>query len=211
MTQKERLMPDPLEQKLGRKQPYWVVVNGGKTDFTVKHWHPSRMQWVVSQLRNKVHFVQTGLSEHMHHGLKGSNITSLMDCMGRDFIRLIYHAEGVICGITYAMHLAAAVPCRPIENRIKPCVVIAGGREAHHWEAYNGHRFLDTIGSLPCCANGGCWKARVVKLGDGEPNDEHLCVLPTKTENDIMLPRCMDMIKPQDVLRAVESYLECLE
>ena len=59
------------------------------------------------------------------------------------------------------------------------------------------------MGSLLCCDNGGCWKARTVPLGDGDEKDreEHLCV-------DVVghLPHCMDMITAEDVVRRIELY-----
>jgi hypothetical protein len=121
----------------------------------------------------------------------------------RDLIRLVYHAQGVLCPVTLLMHLAAAVETKPGRPRARPCVVVAGGREPASWEAYPDHRFLHTIGKLPCCAKGGCWRARSVPLGDGDSKDEpkHLCV---DTINN--LPRCMDMISPKHVVEAMESY-----
>jgi ADP-heptose:LPS heptosyltransferase len=206
LSDKERFTPGPVEMRLGKKQPYWVVVNGGKQDFTVKHWHPGRMQQVVERFFDRILFVQTGLSEHNHPKLTGKNVVDLTDCNGRDYLRLIYHAEGVITPISYAMHLAAAVPLRPSDNRRRPCVVIAGGREAAHWETYPGHRFIDRIGALPCCGVDGCWKARVVKLNDGDSNDQHLCENPVESEGR-MIPKCMDLISVDDVCSAINSYL----
>jgi len=83
--------------------------------------------------------------------------------------------------------------------------VVAGGREPPHWESYPHHQFLHTVGALPCCATGGCWKARIVPLGDGDEKDgpKHLCV-------DVVngLPRCMDIITPEDVVRRIEWHFE---
>lgn len=101
------------------------------------------------------------------------------------------------------MHLAAAVETKKGMPKNRPCVVIAGGREPSQWEAYPHHQFLHTNGALRCCDNGGCWKARTVPLGDGDEKDkpENLCV-------DVVgnLPRCMDMITADDVIRRVEMY-----
>ena len=51
----------------------------------------------------------------------------------------------------------------------------------------------------------GCWKSRVVPLGDGDEKDarEHCCV-------DVVgaLPRCMDLITVADVIRSIEIYFE---
>jgi hypothetical protein len=82
-------------------------------------------------------------------------------------------------------------------------VVVAGGREPPNWEAYPPHQFIHTIGRLPCCAKGGCWRSRSVPLGDGDEKDEpkHLCV-------DVVnnLPRCMHLITPDEVIRAIDWY-----
>ena len=89
----------------------------------------------------------------------------------------MYHATGVVCPVTFAMHLAVAVEMktRPPINR--PAVILAGGREPAQWEAYPHHRFLSLNGALPCCDNGGCWKSRCSKVGDkDEKDDKNLCL-----------------------------------
>lgn len=207
MTPIEMSKPSPVEEKTSSNTPYWVVINGGKPDFTVKWWHPDRMQEVINYFCGKLNFVQTGLSEHNHKKLIGPNVIDLTDCRGRDYIRLVYHAQGVITPISFGMHLAAAVPIKPGLTRWKPCVVIAGGRESPGWEAYPGHQFLHTMGSLTCCAHGGCWKARVSKLNDGAESDDHLCAKPVNNGGTI-IPKCMDLIKTSDVISAINKYTE---
>src|SRR5262249_18014777 len=121
----------------------------------------------------------------------------------RQLIRLVYHADGALCPITCLMHLAAAVQTKPRSNGVRPCVVIAGGREPVHWEAYPGHQFIHTIGALPCCARSGWWRDRLVALGDGDPRDQssRLCV-------DVQegLPRCLHLITAEDVIGRIETY-----
>jgi hypothetical protein len=101
------------------------------------------------------------------------------------------------------MHLAAAIETREGMPKNRPCVVIAGGREPPHWEAYPHHQFIHTVGALRCCDNGGCWKSRTIPLGDGDPKDHpnSLCV-------DVVgsLPRCMDMVTADEAIRRIESY-----
>ena len=111
------------------------------------------------------------------------------------------------------MHLAAAVPVRPDRPQNRACVVIAGGREPSHWEAYPHHQFLHTLGALPCCDNGGCWKSRTVPLGDGSSNDRNLCthVVHKPSDGAGPLPRCMDMLSPGDAIAAIERYLAASE
>src|SRR5258708_7873719 len=103
------------------------------------------------------------------------------------------------------MHLAAAVEGRRGEPANRPCVVVAGGREPAHWEAYPDHQFIHTNGALPCCSNGGCWKDRIVPLRDGDKRDRrsHLCV-------DVIngIPHCMDLITPADVTRRIETFFD---
>jgi len=64
------------------------------------------------------------------------------------------------------MHLASAVESKISKKHNRACVVIAGGREPVHWEAYPTHQFIHTIGALSCCQNGGCWRSRTIPLGD---------------------------------------------
>jgi hypothetical protein len=106
------------------------------------------------------------------------------------------------------MHLAAAVETKPNRPKLRPAVIIAGGREPTHWEAYPSHTFLHTIGALKCCESGGCWKSRVIPLGDNDHKDKSLCIAPIKTEGDIVIPKCMEMIKPTDVIAAIERYIQ---
>jgi len=89
--------------------------------------------------------------------------------------------------------------------KARPCVVVAGGRESPHWEAYPAHQFIHTVGALPCCAAAGCWRSRIVPIGDGDEKDrpEHLCL---DVQNG--LPRCMHMITPEHVCERIRYYFE---
>src|SRR5581483_1032213 len=114
---------------------------------------------------------------------------------------------GVLCPVTFAMHLAAAVPTRAGRPPQRPCVVVAGGREPPHWEAYPHHQFLHTVGALSCCADGGCWKSRCQTVGDGDEKDRrNLCEQPVQVSPDLRIPRCMTLITPEDVIRRIEVY-----
>jgi ADP-heptose:LPS heptosyltransferase len=187
---------------------FWIIVSGGKKDFTAKWWDPARCQEVVDHFRDRILFVQCGAGgdHHRHPPLDGViNLVGKTDL--RQIVRLVYHAEGVICPVTMFMHLAAAVETRPGRPRNRPCVVIAGGREPSQWEAYPHHQYLHRNGCLPCCDDGGCWKSRVLPLGDGQEHDGSLCVYPVKTSAGAVIPRCLDMVRAQDVIAAVQQYL----
>jgi ADP-heptose:LPS heptosyltransferase len=193
---------ETIETTFGTGRPFWLFVSGGKHDYTIKWWDPARMQRVVDHFRDRFDFVQVGEGNHHHPPLRG-----VVDLRGmtnlRQLVRLVYHAQGVVSPISLLMHLAAAVETKPGAPRSRPCVVIAGGREPPHWTAYPHHQFIHTVGTLPCCDNGGCWKSRTVALGDGDVNDrpDALCVDVVGT-----LPRCMDMITADDVIRRIELY-----
>ncbi len=192
--------------ELGVPERFWIVVAGGKYDFTAKWWDPACYQAVVDHFKDRITFVQCGEQGHWQPRLSG-----VVDLVGRtsvrDFVRLMHHADGVLCGVTLAMHLAAAVPARAGRPRPRACVVVAGGREPAHWEAYPQHRFLSTVGALTCCAEGGCWKSRCQLVGDGDDKDRRdVCEQPVQVTPELRIPRCMHLITPADVIRAVELY-----
>lgn len=185
-------------------QRFWIIVAGGKYDFTIKWWSHPRFQEVVDELADEIHFVQVGRTRHEYHPpLRG--VTDLRDKTSlRELVRLVHHADGVLCPVTSLMHLAAAVPVPQGGAPSRPCVVVAGGREAPHWEAYPNHQFIHNVGALPCCATGGCWRSRTVPLGDGHALDaaHALCVDVTAGG----LARCMELISAEDVARRVRIY-----
>jgi len=204
LSEAERAAPSRIAVLSGCNLPYWIIVAGGKYDFTIKWWHFRRYQQVVDALRDRVLFVQVGDSRHYHPRLSGV-IDLRGQCSIRELIHLTYHSEGVVCPVTFQMHLAAAVECRGQPERSRPCVVVAGGREPPQWEAYPAHQFIHTVGALPCCALGGCWRARTLPLGDGDQKDE-----PALVCTDVVagLPHCMDLITPEEVLRRIELYFQ---
>ena len=197
------------EDPIGWNEEFWIVMAGGKYDFTAKWWDPSRYQRVGDHFAGRIQFVQCGELGHFHPRLRG-----VIDLVGktdiRQFVRLMYHASGVICPVTFAMHLAAAVEVKPGRPRNRACVVIAGGREPSQWEKYGHHRFLETNGALRCCDNGGCWKSRCQPVGDGDEKDQpaNLCLLPVAVYRDMVIPRCMDLISADAAIRAIELYYE---
>ena len=199
---------------------YWVIVAGGKLDLTTKHWHNHRCQEVVDKLAAKgIHCVQTGAvnKNHVHPPLR--NVTNLVGKTenARDLWNIILHADGVICGVTAGMHIAAAFD--------KPCVVYGGGREDPWFEAYVDdyrafgnaaksvavpHKFLHTIGQLNCCQDSGCWKRRTVALdaADRTKKVSTLCRQPVRPENSHPVPECMDLITSDHVVNAVMEYYD---
>lgn len=56
--------------------------------------------------------------------------------------------------------------------------------EPPHWEAYPHHQFLHTVGALPCCGDGGCWKSRCQLVHDGDAKDLNFLVLSNTQVSD---------------------------
>ena len=195
-------------EEMGIKGDFWIMIAGGKQDFSAKWPDPDTMQRVVDHFKNKIQFIQTGEEKHWHPPLK--NVINLIGKTDlRQFIRLIYHSVGVVCPVTFAMHAAAAVPVKDGRPRNRACVVIAGGREPVQWEAYPHHRFLSTNGALDCCDNGGCWKSRCQKIFDGDEKDKKdLCIYPVQVKHNLRIAKCIYMIKARHIIDAIEMYYE---
>jgi ADP-heptose:LPS heptosyltransferase len=202
IAEQERGWFSQVEDVKGRSTPFWLFASGGKRDYTIKWWDPARYQQIVDHFRGRIEFVQVGEADHHHPALEG-----VVDLRGqtnlRQLVRLMYHAQGAISAVSLLMHLAAAVEVKEGMPKNRPCVVVAGGREPPHFTAYPHHQYLHTVGTLLCCDNGGCWKSRTVPLGDGDEKDrpENLCVDTVGS-----LPRCMDMITADEVIRRIEMY-----
>lgn len=194
-------------EETGFRGRFWIVMAGGKYDFTAKWWNPAFYQEVVDYFRGDILFVQCGQADHWHPRLSGV-LDLIAQTSIRQFVRLVHHADGVLCPVTFAMHLAAAVETRRGRPRNRPCVVVAGGREPVHWEAYPHHRFLATTGALPCCEQGGCWISRCQPVPDEDIKNQKLCERPVPVSDDVVIPKCMMMITPQDVIRAIQYYYE---
>lgn len=204
LSEQEKAWYSQVHELTGEETPFWIVAAGGKYDLTIKWWDAGRFQAVVDHFRGKIQFVQVGAFGHYHPKLKG-----VIDLRGqtdlRELVRLLYHAQGILCPVTSLMHLAAAVEVKGGFPPNRPCVVVAGGREPVHWEAYPDHQFIHTNGALPCCTNGGCWKARTCPLGDADERDQpdSLCVDVVRS-----LPRCMDMIGSAEVIGRIQMYFD---
>lgn len=62
---------------------------------------------------------------------------------------------------------------------------------------------------------GGCWRSRVIPLGDNPTLDEHPCLKPViysnSGETSYCLPSCMEAIKPEMVANLILRYNEVHE
>lgn len=216
----------PEERRVRAEGRYWVVVAGGKRDMTAKIWPVVYWQQAVDALADRgVRCVQAGADfrHHYHPRLCGVEQWVGRTRSERDFFALIANAEGVVCGVTAAMHVAAVFD--------KPCVVVAGGREAPWWEEYSNryapesfgpdcrpvrveHVFLHTVGRFDCGLNNldrGCWRDRAVPLEAADHvhprNKARLCRRPV-TVGRQGVPECLAAVTPQEVVAAVMGYYD---
>jgi ADP-heptose:LPS heptosyltransferase len=197
IAEQEKQWMSQVQEATGRPTKYWLVNAGMKSCFTTKLW--PYFQELVERLQGMVQFVQVGKPEHIHTPLRG-----VIDLIGktddRQLIRLVHNAQGVVCGVTFLMHLAAGLQ--------KPAVILAGGRESRQWNAYPLQIQWNSIGQLPCCALEGCWKSRTVKLYDGaeQDNEDKLCLNPVPTP--VPSPRCMALVTAEQVAESILSFYE---
>ena len=195
-------IPPPLQ---GEKGPFWIVMAGGKRDTETKWWPTENYQAVVSHFAGKIKFIQCGLLARTHHH---KPLAGVINCVGkttpRQLVQLIYHADGVLAPITFATHLAAAIPTRPGKPNLRAAVVIGGGREPAHIYQYPGHQVLHTVGALPCSADGPCWKSHLLPR---KGSDATNCLRPVQTEAG-PFAQCMTLITPARAIAAIESYYQ---
>jgi len=171
----------------------------------------------VYKLRDAgINLVQCGSEARAH---TNPHLDGVLSVVGetdlRDMLWVLYHADGVICSITAAMHMAAVFD--------KPCVCIAGGREHWWWEAYVNvagvetfgpysqpvtvpHRYLHTQGLLDCCATKGCWKNKARRI-QGDRHKSY-CKMPSDDGYGQIIPKCMGMVTVEHITEAVMSYYD---
>ena len=194
LSKDEKSWTNQIEEKTGYKGKFWLINAGTKPDYTVKGWGSFNYQQVVDELYGRIVFVQVGETQHNHQPLKGA-INFIGQTDSRQLIRLAHHAQGAITGVSFLHHIMAALS--------KPCVTIASGMEPRAWEIYETGVYLSSHGMLPCCKTQACWKSKV------EPSEtkekEKLCELPIYGEEQV-ISKCMAMINPLTVVRAVEDY-----
>ena len=178
------------------KRPYWIIVIGGEKGWGCKMYPFEKWQEFVAQNPDTL-FYQLGTNEDNHPRLQGDNVvdyigkTQSKDNGIRDLYKLFLNAEGSIGLVSFHMHLSAAFG--------KPCIVIAGAREPVSFTRYPGHQYLNTEGTMPCAIKA-CWKCNI----DACTN---LVLYPErKLELDRKVPKCADMIEPEDLTKALNSY-----
>ena len=196
---------DPYITNIVGDDPFWIVDAGYKPDFTCKMWEFDRFQQVVDRTSDRIRWVQIGAKEHNHKSL--NNVINLIGkTTHRQLISLMYRCSGVLTPVSYPMHLAT-MQWKDHPDEKRPCVVIAGSREPSVWEAYTCHQYIHNCGALKCSRKGACWKSRIEKLNDKSEQNTSLCLNPVMTASGQKIPKCLDMISVNEVIRRIDIYL----
>jgi len=193
------LFLSPSEKnKVWFNKPYGVVNCGYKNDYTAKHIGYHQSQKVIDAFQELL-WVQVGSLEHNHRKLVGSNV---IDMVGKTSIRdLCSLVNGSVigfgaCSLLHHIHAAFS----------KPFVLVLGGREPRHWEAYPTEIVLDTFGQMECCATKACWKSRTVPLRDKDEKNNSLCSFPV-LDQDEWVAGCMKKIGSEGIIQAVRNMV----
>lgn len=177
-------------------EPYWLIVIGGEKGWGCKMYPFERWQEFINQNKD-VTFVQLGAREDEPPRLQGENVINYIgktqdkDTGIRDLFKLFLNAEGSIGLVSFQMHLSGAFN--------KPCIVIAGAREPVSFTRYPGQQYLATDGCLSCAVTA-CWHCNIA-------NCPQLIIDESKPyEKDRKIPKCVDIIYPQDLTKALNMY-----
>lgn len=70
LSSEEREWFREVEDAKGRPPRFWLFASGGKFDYTIKRWSPSRYQEVIDRFLGRLEFVQVGEDQHHHPRLE---------------------------------------------------------------------------------------------------------------------------------------------
>ena len=93
-------------EELGFRGRFWIMMAGGKYDFTAKWWNPDFYQEVVDHFQGRIQFVQCGEAGHWHPPLKGViNLIRKTDTCERV-------ASASSCSVVFSDFLNFSLPSR---------------------------------------------------------------------------------------------------
>ena len=189
--------PRELDARPDLPERYWVIDAGGKADFETKHYPHAYFQQIVNQTKERINWVQIGLSQHVHKPLEG--VINLIDKTRdlRDLLKVIHFSSGVLTPISAPLHLSA-MPMHNSSNP-RPCVVLGGGREGVGFTLYPNHHWFSTVGCLDCCRNKPCWRAKLLTSTDSKKPP---CAHPVQIDGQ-WVPKCQAMIPPWLVVHKI--------
>lgn len=191
LAPEDQVRPDPA--------PYWVVLAGSRWDIPVKAWPLSHFAEVV-RLTPGVRWKQCGRVFDGRFTERQRALPGAENLLGRttlrQLVRLVAHADGVLCLTSLGYHLAAAFR--------KPCVVVMGGREppalyappAGDWPTLV---LLHTIGEYSCCQTTGCGRIFAAPAHASAYPPGTLCALPVADPDAGSVAACLADLRPEAV------------
>jgi hypothetical protein len=198
ITNKPHIYLSPQETRQPRQVdgPYCVINAGYKRDYPVKSWGFDRWQavvnWIIKEKGIKV--VQVGERNppyHVHEPLDGA-VNLIGQTKTRQLYLLAYNSLFGLGHESYLHHIYASHFYANKDRESIPFVCVASGWNPKGWASYNTEAYITRQGQLDCCRLGGCWKANL-----------KTCLHP---KGDVA--QCMDMIQPDEVIRAIENYYQ---
>lgn len=194
------LVLSPEEEKRPDGDTYRIVASGVKQDLPIKLWPRENFEEVVRRVGGR--WLQIGgliSGRLLHHQVAIPGAENLIGKTSiRQLMRLVAHADSVVCLVSLPMLLASAFGVK--------CVVPAGGRENPSLFAGLGVEYLETMNQLPCSAKGGCGVfAAIAAHSDSRFPDNWLCKDPVETASGEFVGKCMRLITPEDVIRRLTA------
>jgi len=179
---------------LGINLPILLVNAGSKADFPIKQWPLEYFQAVVDALVDRYLVIQIGETQKgLHTPLKGV-VDMLNRTPGRDIVRLMRQADAVLTGVSFPMHLCAAL--NAADGLSRKCVVIGGHRENTYWEKYPDMHYLQGG-----CEHDGCWNRWLPPVVGWKPE---ICPNSVRGENGRYFAKCIYDIKPEEVIECLK-------
>ena len=178
-------------------KPLLLINAGSKSDFPIKQWPLEYFQKVADACGGRYIVIQIGETKTGIHSPLTGVVNMLNQTPGRKIVQLMAQAAAVITGVSFPMHLWAAV--NYADNGNRHCAVLAGNREDVWWERYAGSHYL-TAGCPDVLDDSGCWNRWLPPLIT--PKSE-VCQHTVRLSNGKYYAACVAGIKP-------ERVIECL-
>ena len=186
------LTEEEKQPVIAADKPILLVNAGSKADCPIKQWPLERFQAVVNAVQDTYTVIQIGDAKNAANHVKLDGVVNMLGATpGRRLLSLMYQASAVLTGVSYPMHLCAAINAK--DDKKRKCVVLAGNREDEYWERYVGHNYL--MGKTrECCQEHGCWRRRL------DPETPDLSCLHIETDS----AACMRDITVDQVVKCLK-------
>jgi ADP-heptose:LPS heptosyltransferase len=126
VSDQEKAWLSQVQELGGQRNKFWLVNAGWKDDFSTKRYQTDSWQKVVDHFRGRLLFVQIGERDGDGHHPPLRHVINLVGKTDvRQLVRLAWHAQGGLGGVTFLQHVMA--------GHGKPYVCLLGGREPLAW------------------------------------------------------------------------------